>query len=150
VSPGTLQSALQAELRRALMAEIGARSIYAQLAARMRDAELRQVLAIFRDDEDVLVEGVRALILAAGAKRAPHASLTRTSMSWLLAVTSRGKSSSIALRLCHDSECTVARWYHDIALELARGGQTQSARACTEFAQTKHRHARALEAWVVR
>ncbi len=158
MSPSTLQPALLAELRRALlvelrralMAEIGARSIYARLAVRMHDVELRQVLSTFRDDEDVLVEGVRALLTAAGAKRVPHSSLTRASIGWMLAACSRGRSSSIALRLCHDSECTVARWYHALALDLARTGEAESAGACRDFAQTKQRHARVLEAWVAR
>jgi rubrerythrin len=145
-----LQPELLAELRRALSAEIGARSIYACLAVRMRDPELGRVLAAFHEDEHELVESVRALLISAGAKRAPRQSYTRASIGWILAVLSRGKSSSIALRLCHDSECTVARWYHDLAFELARAGEVEPARACGGFAQTKQRHARVLEAWIAR
>jgi rubrerythrin len=141
---------LLADLRRALMAEIGARSIYAQLAARVRDPELGRVLAAFHEDESALVESVRELSLRLGEKRAPRSSLTRASIGWVLAACSRGKSSSIALRLCHDSECTVARWYHDLALAFVRAGEVDHARACSELAQTKQRHARILEAWVAR
>jgi hypothetical protein len=145
-----VQPALTAEVRRALMAEIGARSIYAPLEGRMRDPELSRVLASFRDDEDGLIDGVRALLVAVGAKRGPEESFTRAWIGWMLAVCSRGRNSALALRLSHDSECTMARRYHELSIRFARAGHVEHARACDGFAQVKQRHARVLEAWIPR
>jgi hypothetical protein len=50
--------------------------------------------------------------------------------------------------MCHDSESTVARWYRELAVHLARAGDVEHARACAGFAEVKERHARILEAWV--
>jgi hypothetical protein len=141
---------LLADVRRALKAEIGARSIYARLAPRMRDRELGQLLERFHDDEEEIVAGVRALLVDLGARRAPNASPSRALAGWILAGVSGGRSSSLALRLCLESESTVARWHAENALRLAGTGDLDRARACDGFAQIKLRHARMLEAWVRR
>jgi rubrerythrin len=148
VSDPDADRALVAELRRALTAEIGARALYARLAGRMRDPELKSVLASLRDDEGVLVDEVRALLLALGARRAPRSSPTRALTSWILALGSRGRRASIAVRFAHDAECTFARRYHDLSIRFAARGEIEPARACDRFAQEKQRHARVLEAWI--
>jgi rubrerythrin len=142
--------ALLALARDALKGEMGARSIYAQLAPRMRDRELGQVLERFRDDETEIVAGVRALVIGLGASRAPERCRSRAWTGWFLAVCSRGRTASIALRLCHDAESTAGRVYGEMSLHLASTGDVERAQTCAGFAEIKQRHARILEAWVVR
>lgn len=141
---------LLAYLARALKAELGACSIYAHLAPRVRDRELGQLLERFHEDEEAIVTGVRTLLIELGARRVPQRSTSRAFAGWILAIASRGRTSSLALRLCHDSESTVARWHGENAVRLVRAGDVERARACDGFAQVKLRHARMLEAWVGR
>jgi len=150
VSAGGVHPAFLDELQRALKSELGARSIYAQLAPRMRDRELAQVLGSFHEDEEQLVAGVRGLLVGLGARRVPTHSRTRALAGWVLAILARGRSSSIALRLCLESESAGARAWRDHAFHLARAGDPERARACEGFAQVKLRHARILETWVAR
>jgi rubrerythrin len=150
VTSADVDPAFLADLRRALKAELGARSIYARLAPRMKDRELGQVLESFHADEVALVVGVRALLAELGASRVPRRSRSRAFAGWILAVLARGRSSSIAVRLCQESESTVARWYREHARYLALAGDVARAEACEGFAQVKLRHARILEAWVAR
>jgi hypothetical protein len=150
VSAESATPELLADLRRALQAELGARSIYGYLAPRMRDRELGQLLERFHEDEDALVAGMRALLLDLGARKVPRRNRSRELSGWILALSSGGRASSMALRLCLESESTVARRHGENALRLARAGDVLRARACDGFAQIKLRHARMLEAWVLR
>lgn len=150
MSAAAIHPAFLADLRQALKSEIGARSIYAELAPRMRDRELGQLLERFCEDEDELLGGVRALLLDLGATKTTGRIRRREWIGWILAVVARGRSSSMALRLCHAAESSAARWYREHALYLARAGDIERARACEGFAQIKLRHARILEAWVER
>lgn len=139
---------LVADMRIALLAELGARSIYGQLSKRMRDAELRQVIAQFHEEESQIIATVQRLLLLCGARNVPARSLRRALLAWMLASSSRGRSDSLALRSCHDSELTVARWYSEYARYLGQIGARAEARTCEELAQAKIRHARILEAWM--
>lgn len=137
-------------MRLALLAEFGARSLYGQLARRMRDPELAQVLARFHEDESRIIDALRRLLADLGAARVPLRSRRRDALSWCLALTSRGRASSLALRTCLDSESVIARWYAEYARYLAQCGAPDRARICAELSDTKVRHARILSAWVPR
>ncbi|MDZ4772156.1 MAG: ferritin-like domain-containing protein [Planctomycetota bacterium] len=143
-----VHASLLADMRTALLAEFGARSMYAHLAVRIRDPELAQVIARFHEDEIQIVERLRQVLTALGMPRIPRKSRRRALLSWCLAFTSRGRASSMALRACIDSENVIARWYAEYARYLAAAGRTVEARTCDELAGMKLRHARILEAWV--
>ncbi|MBL8859121.1 MAG: hypothetical protein JNL28_11480 [Planctomycetes bacterium] len=133
-----------------MLAEFGARSIYGCLSKRMRDAELRQVIVEFHEEESQIIAKVQRLLALCGARSVPSRSRRRAFMSWVLALSSRGRADSLALRSCHDAELTVARWYSEYARYLGQVGARAEARTCEELAQTKIRHARILEAWMSR
>ena len=59
---------LTVELQRALLAEIGARSIYGWLARFVRDRELRQVLARFQEEEMAQIEQLERVLAALGER----------------------------------------------------------------------------------
>lgn len=124
--------------------------MYSRLATRMRDPELAQVIERFHEDETQIIESLRRVLAALGCARIPQKSRRRALLSWCLALTSRGRSSSLALRACVDSENVIARWYAEYARYLVAAGRTAEARTCEELAGIKLRHARILEAWVPR
>lgn len=148
---GRIHASLVADMRQALLSELGARSVYPRLAAGVPDAELARLLAQFHREEVEQVETLRTLLAALGA-RAPGKSRRRALAALFLALASRYGAflgaRRIALRLCHESELTVARWYAAYAAYLVRAGEIEHARTCEALALTKRRHAQALEAWV--
>lgn len=148
--PPLVHPSLLADMRLALLAEFGARSLYGRLTRRVRDPELAQVLARFHEDETSTIETLRGLLGDLGAERIPTHSRRRAALAWCLACASRGRSSSLALRACLDSEVVIARWYGEYARYLAQAGCLAHARTCEELSGTKLRHARILEAWVPR
>jgi rubrerythrin len=137
-------------MRLALLAEFGARSLYARLARGTRDPELAQVYARLCEEEALVVETLRRLLADLGAVNIPARSRRRAALSWCLAFVARGRFSSMALRACIDSESVIARWYGEYARYLAACGAFSEARTCDELAGTKLRHARVLEAWARR
>ena len=141
---------LTADMRLALLAEFGARSLYGRLAERTRDPELAQVYARFHEDEARVIETLRRLLADLGARDIPTRSRRRAALSWCLSFASRGRLSSMALRACIDSESVIARWYGEYARYLAACGALSEARTCDELAGTKLRHARVLQAWAGR
>jgi hypothetical protein len=150
VSSSLVHPSLTADMRLALLAEFGARSLYARLAPRMRDAELARVLSEFVDEETRIIETLSRLLGELGATNVPARSRRRALWSWCLAVTARGRASSMALRACIDSESVIARWYGEYARYLAGCGALGPARTCEELAGIKLRHATILGAWVPR
>lgn len=140
--------ALVWELRRALLAELGARVIYRRLARLVRDPALSEVLERFAEDESQALEDVRALIEACGV-RARRRSLRRAALAELLALTAPIVGPKPALRICVEAEATRARWYAHLDLYLARAGQAAHAQTCARLARVKERHAQALQTWVV-
>ena len=138
-------------MRQALLAELGARAVYPRLSASVPDAELARLLARFHQEEIEQVETLRALLTALGA-RPPRTSRRRALAAFALGFASRYGAflgaRRIALRLCHESETTVARWYGAYAAYLVRAGEPAHARTCEALALTKRRHALALGAWV--
>jgi hypothetical protein len=147
--PAALDPAFLDDVRRAMRAEIGARAFYGALARSSRDRELASLLAGFHEEELEQIERLRALLGELG-HRAAIRGRRRAASARLLALATRFGARRIALRLCHESESTVARWYLGFAAYLARAGRFDHARTCEALSLTKRRHALALEAWVPR
>jgi hypothetical protein len=143
----TAHKALLADMKQALLAEFGARAIYAQLARRVADSELADVLAGLHQDEVEQVERLRALMTSLGATPAAH-SRRRAALAWMLALSSKFGGRSLALRSCHASETTLVRWYWTYANYLIAAGEIEHARTCEALGLLKQRHARTLSAWV--
>lgn len=137
---------LLAEMREALLAELGALEAYRALSRRPWDEELLKVLVAFHHEELELVEGLRTVIQALGG-RARRRSWRRRIAARLLAASTRCFGPRFALRVCQEAEATVSRWYREFAVYLARTGELEHARRCEEFSRTKARHASTLNAW---
>lgn len=135
------------DMRRALLAEFGARAIYGELAQRVNDAELREVLTRFHQDEIEQIDRLRALMTSLGGASKSR-SRRRAALAWGLAVSSKIGGLSFALRLCHDSENTLTRWYWTYATYLIDAGLIDHARTCEALGLVKQRHARTLSTWV--
>jgi len=148
VSPSSRDPLLD-DMRLALLSEFGARAMYGHLSRTRRDPELAALLARFCVEEDEQIAKLRALMTALGARPAAT-SRRRRLAAWLLHLAGRVGWRRFALRLCLESEETVARWYAHYAVHLARTGRAEEARACETLGLTKHRHALALQAWIER
>ena len=134
-------------MKRALLAEFGARAIYRRLARLVRDKELALLLAGFADEELAQIELLRTTMEALGA--VPRArSIRRTLLANALAVTAPVIGPRLALRICEDAEETRARWYAHFNEYLLRCGELELAKSCAHLSVTKQRHAQALQAWV--
>lgn len=144
-----IHPSLLANMRQALLAEMGACAIYARLARRTPDAELGEVLGQFHREECEQIEALRHLMSTLGA-RSKARSLPRSTAAWLIALSTRVGGMPLALRLCLESERTVERWYCEFAHYLGQSGERDLVATCEALACTKGRHARALAAWVER
>ena len=142
-----VDAALLREMKRALLAELGARAIYRRLARLARDPELVRVLAGFAHEEERQIELLRASLASLGA-RAARSSLRRTLLAEALAWTGPIVGTRPALRICLEAEGSAARSYAHFQEHLASLGEREAALACGELALTKRRHAQALHAWV--
>ena len=69
-------------------------------------------------------------------------------MARALSWTSRVTGMRPALRICQNAEETVARWYAEYEIFLARIGDLERARVCGDLARVKRLHSQALGAWV--
>ncbi len=140
---------LLADMHLALLAEFGALSMYGYLSRRARDVELSGLLARFRHEEEEQIDCLRGLMQELGG-RPPARSLRRRLAAWLLYLATWIGGTRIALRLCLESEETIARWYAQYARHLVRAGLVEHAGTCEALSVTKRRHALALQAWVGR
>jgi hypothetical protein len=141
------RAAVLAEMRRAHLAEIGARTLYGWLARLARDAELRRLMAGLEEEEALQVERLQALMRGLGA--APRrTSRRRRAVSTLLAWSTSVFGSRPVLRLCEEAEGTASRWYAHFAQHFLLSGAADAAATCHGLAQVKARHAQALRAWV--
>jgi rubrerythrin len=123
--------------------------MYSCLARSRRDAELSDVLAGFRAEEEEQIVKLRALIEHLGG-RAPTRRWRREMAARILYGISRVVGNRLVLRLCLESEETVSHGYSDFAAHLAREGLAEEARTCEALSVTKRRHALALQAWIGR
>ena len=133
-------------MRRALLAEFGARAIYAQLGRLCRDVELAAVLARMHDEELQQIESLRSVMLALGA-RPRRRSTRRWILAAVLAWTTPIIGTRFCLRTCRQAETTASRWYAQYGDYLSRCGEQAHARACSQMSLVKYRHAQMLQAW---
>ena len=146
-SPARSHRSLVADMRLALLSEIGARSAYDHLRGRVRDGDLEGLLARLNQEGAENVERLSALIRELGGLP-PRTSLRRRILARLLAASTPIVGLRIVLRVCLNAEETVARWYGEYAHFLAALGQTTRARTCEQLRQVKLAHASALSAWI--
>jgi len=133
----------------ALLAEFGAHAMYGFLSRRSGDPELSNLLARFHAEEAEQIEKLRALMLVLGGNPPTHSSRRRLAARLLYLSTWIG-GRRLAMRLCLESEETIARWYAQYAVFLGEAGFVEHARTCGALSLTKRRHALALQAWVAR
>ncbi len=135
------------DMRRALRSELGAYSLYSLLPRVTRNRELRRHLVEMRQDEALIVDEVCALMASLGGK--PERSRwTRSVAAWLITLATPVVGIRFALRLCHESETAVARWYAEYAAFLASLGDRERAIAFGELSTKKRLHATRLSAFV--
>lgn len=140
-------ASLVADMRLALLSEIGARAIYDHLARHVRDEVLRGVLVQLNHEGAEAVERLQGVIASLGA-RPKRTSLRRRALARVLALSSRVIGVRPVLRICLHAEQTVARWYSAYAHFLLRMGDEEPARTCGELERLKLRHAQVLGAWI--
>ncbi len=138
---------LVADMVGALRSEYGARRMYGLLMGRVRDEELRGVIATLHAECGEQIQRLRALMTDLGGDP-PERSARRTLMAWLLFLATPLVGLRFALRLCCDAEARVGRWYHGYGAWLAEAGCTDFARRCQELSVVKWTHARVLQTFV--
>ena len=138
---------LLADMRLALLSELGAEAAYRQLARTTRDDELAGVLGRMHEAEVAQVRRLREVVSALGG-RPRSRSLRRRLAARALALSTHAFGTRFALRVCHEAESTVARWYREYANHLVRVGELDAARACEELRAVKERHAALLAVWM--
>ena len=139
--------ALSRELRRALLAELGARAIFGDLARRSPDAELARLLERLREEQGEQVEELRAVMSALGLQPR-RSSPRRRVLAWLLAAAWPHLGRRLVLRLCAQAADRAARGHATFQLVLRDLGAEPLASACGRLSERRRRHALSLEAWV--
>lgn len=147
MSAAAVDPALRSELELALLAELGARSIYPSLAAVARDGNLVSALGRMHQEQEEQVERLRGLMAGLGL-RPRRRSVRRHLLARAFAASSRVLGLRLVLRTCVHAQTTAARWYaQDRDWFLARGDRGR-ALVCDDLATTKLRHAQVLDTWV--
>lgn len=146
-SGGAARRALLDDVELALRSELGARTLYPLLRRRTRDPELRRVLERMSADQRELVPRVRALIEGLGGS-ARRRSFRRWLAGWATFAATFPFGLRFALRLCHDAEASVARWYGTHRAFFVEQGDAERARECDTLAQIKMQHAQWLLTWL--
>lgn len=140
--------AILADMRGALRSEHGARTIYPLLARLARNPELRGVLSSMRAEQEQQIRRLAEAMAELGP--APRrTSLRRSAMAWALFLSTPLIGMRFALRLCHDAEARVSRWYHGYSAWFADRGDLERARFFRELSLTKYTHAQVLEAFLM-
>jgi demethoxyubiquinone hydroxylase (CLK1/Coq7/Cat5 family) len=140
-------ASLLREMKRALLAEFGARAIYRRLSRLVRDQQLAQLLARFEQEEEDVIASLRATMQALGA-RPRTGSRRRWLLANALAYSTPVLGPRLALRICVDAEETRARWYAHFSEYLLQRGERDLSEKCGRLSTTKLRHGQALQAWV--
>jgi len=135
------------EMCGALRSEFGARAAYASLAWRLSDTELETVLRRMQADEEEIIETLRELLGAMGA-RPRRSSLRRWVAAWGLTMTTFLTGSRFALRTCGEAEEAVSRWYREFERIFAEGGDIETAESFGRLSRLKQLHAQTLDTWV--
>lgn len=139
--------ALLADMREALLGELGAVESYRGLARQRSGEQVGSVLAALHEEELEQIARLREVMRRLGG-RPRRGSLRRRLAARGLVLGARVFGLRFALRVCQEAEGTIARWYREHALHLLRIGELELARECDELAQVKYRHALTLRTWV--
>lgn len=139
--------ALAAELRRALLAEFGARAIYARLAKSVRDQELARLLQELCVEQHEQVRAAASLFEVV-RRQPPRDSLRRRVLAHVLASLRPVLGQRVVLRICADAERTRSGDYARLSELFARTGALAPAQTARECCTRAARHADALDAWV--
>ncbi|HVS18954.1 MAG TPA: hypothetical protein VMT18_10170 [Planctomycetota bacterium] len=135
------------ELQRALLAELGARAIFGDMARRSPDAELARLLERLREEQCEQVDELRGVMQSLGL--APRsASARRRALAWLLAAAWPHVGRRLVLRLCAQAADRAARAHATFQLCLRELGAEDGASVCGRLSERRRRHALSLEAWV--
>ena len=141
------RAVLLREMNLALLAELGARSIYADLIGLSRDEELRKVLArLLQEEQEQIADLARMMAELGGRPRTK--SLRRRLLAGALARLSPLIGRRVVLRVCAQAEDKASRWYNHFQHHLLGLGEADHARTCSRLSLTKRRHAQALQTWV--
>ncbi|MEM8714140.1 MAG: hypothetical protein AAGG01_24620, partial [Planctomycetota bacterium] len=138
---------LVADVKLALLSEIGARAVFDHIARRARDEELSVVAAKLNEEGIELVGRVQELIRSMGG-RPRRTSFRRRALARILVHGSPVIGQRPVLRLVRHAQQTVARWYAQYALFLVKIGDHERAQAFEDLRAIKERHAQVLGAWV--
>lgn len=144
---GSEYQSLLSDMRWALRSEFGARAVYPALAFFARDDELKGILGQLHEEETEQVEKLRRLMRTLG-ERPARGRFRRRVAAWGLAALSFVLGMRLGLRICHDAEGAVSRWYHEYAEFFAQRGEVERAEFCQELSLVKRRHAQILETWI--
>ena len=131
----------------ALLSEFGARSIYDHLRRWVRDEEMARMLTRLNEAGAESVERLRQVMIGMGATPR-RTSFRRRALARMLATMSRATGPRPVLRVCHNAEETVSRWYAQYAIFLTRLGDYERARELETLRRTKILHAQVLAAFI--
>jgi len=138
---------LAGELRRALLAEFGARAIYRRLASAVRDEELARLLRELWVEQHEQVRAASSLFELC-RQQPPRDSLRRRALAHVLASLRPVLGQRVILRICADAERTRSGDYARLSELFARTGALAHAQTARDCCTRSARHADALDAWV--
>ena len=117
------------------------------LRRKVRDEELASLLARLNEEGAESVARLQELMRGMGG-RPRRTSFRRRALARALALASRATGVRPVLRICHNAEETVGRWYVQYGQFLRRLGDEPRARECEDLSRVKRLHAQALGAWI--
>ncbi len=140
-------ASLEADVRIALLSEIGARAVTDHLARKVRDEDLRRLAIALNDEGRGLVAEVQQLIRDMGGQPR-RTSFRRRALARALVAARHVVGLRTVLRLLLHQEETLGRWYAEYAQFLTRIGEDVRARSFEALRQAKERRAQAVATWV--
>ncbi len=140
-------ASLEADVRIALLSEIGARALTDHLARKVRDDDLQRLASTLNEEGINLVAEVQQLVRDMGG-RPRRTSFRRRALARALVAARHLVGLRAVLRLLQHQEETLARWYGEYAHYLARIGETVRATSFDRLSTTKRRRAEVVATWV--
>jgi uncharacterized protein (TIGR02284 family) len=140
-------ASLEADVRIALLSEIGARALTDHLARKVRDPDLQRLASTLNQEGIELVTELQQLVRDMGG-RPRRTSLRRRALARALVAARHFIGLRAVLRLLQHQEETLARWYGEYAHYLARIGESVRAASFETLRATKLRRAEAVATWV--
>lgn len=140
-------ASLEADVRIALLSEIGARALTDHLARKVRDPELQGLASALNEEGISLVAEVQQLVRDMGG-RPRRTSFRRRALARALVALRHVTGLRVVLRLLLHQEESLARWYGEYAHYLARIGEPVRAASFERLRSTKRRRAESVATWV--